>query len=64
MAKHPFLSDEWFAIVEQLVEHHGAQAPAQIELVTNVVVTDTPFGPERHLNMSSRAGQGMKTSVS
>lgn len=58
MAKHPFLSDEWFAIVEQLVEHHGAQAPAQIEIVTNVVVTDTPFGPERHLNMSSRAGQG------
>ena len=58
MAKHPFLSDEWFAIVEQLVEQHGAQAPAQIEMVTNIVVTGTPFGLERHLNMSSRAGQG------
>jgi hypothetical protein len=58
VAKHPFLSDEWFAIVEKLVEDHGAETPAQVDLVTNVTVTDTPFGAERHLHMSSREGRG------
>lgn len=58
MTKHAFLSDEWFAIVERLVEVHGADAPGNIDVVTNVVVTDTPFGAERHLHMSSRAGRG------
>lgn len=58
LAKHPFLSDEWFALVEQLVEVHGAQGPAEVELTTNVIVTETPFGDERHLNMSSRGGRG------
>lgn len=58
MAKHAFLSDEWFAVVEKLVEVHGAEAPGTVELVTNVVVTDSPFGAERHLHMSSRAGRG------
>jgi hypothetical protein len=58
VAKHPFLSDEWFAVVEKLVDEHGADAPSQVDLVTNVVVTDTPFGAERHLHMSSRKGRG------
>ena len=58
MAKHPFLSDEWFSVVEKLVEDHGAEAPGQVDLVMNVVVTDTPFGAERHLHMSSRGGRG------
>ncbi len=58
MAKHPFLSDEWFAVVEKLVEEHGAAAPGAVELLTNVVVTDTPFGSERHLHMSSKGGRG------
>jgi SCP-2 sterol transfer family len=58
VTKHAFLSDEWFAVVEKLVEVHGADTPGSIDVVTNVVVTDTPFGPERHLNMSSRGGVG------
>ncbi len=58
MAKHQFLSDEWFALVEKLIEDHGAEAPGDVNLVTNVVVTDTPFGAERHLHMSSRQGRG------
>ncbi|MEX0663539.1 MAG: SCP2 sterol-binding domain-containing protein [Acidimicrobiia bacterium] len=58
MTKHAFLSDEWFAVVEKLFEEHGAEGPANVDLVTNVVVTDTPFGAERHLHMSSRGGRG------
>jgi hypothetical protein len=58
VTKHAFLSDEWFAVVEKLVEEHGPEAPANLDLVTNVVVTDTPFGAERHLHMSSRGGRG------
>lgn len=58
MTKHAFLSDEWFALVEKLVEDHGAEGAGDIDVVTNVVVTDTPFGAERHLHMSSRSGRG------
>ena len=58
MAKHQFLSDEWFALVEKLVEDHGAEAPDQVDMVMNLVVTETPFGPERHLHLSSRQGRG------
>ena len=49
MSKHPFLSDEWFAAVEKLVEEHGADAPAGHAVMVNLVVTDTPFGDERRL---------------
>jgi hypothetical protein len=58
MAKHPFLSDEWFAVVEQLVEVHGAETPSQVAIVMNVTVTDTPYGPERKLHLGARNGQG------
>lgn len=58
MAKYPFLSDDWFAIVDRLVEEMGAEAPAQADLVMNLVVTDTPFGAERHLHVGARNGRG------
>lgn len=58
MPKHPFLSDEWFAVVEKLVEDHGAEAPAHQSVVVNLVVTDTPFGEERHMHMGARDGRG------
>ena len=58
MSKHPFLSDEWFAAVEQLVDEHGADAPAGHPVVVNVVVTDTPFGDERHMHMGAKDGKG------
>jgi hypothetical protein len=58
VAKHPFLSDEWFAIVEQLVEEHGADAPAHASIVMNLTVTETPFGDERHLHMGAKEGRG------
>ena len=58
MAKHPFLSDEWFAVVEKLVEENPAETPAHAQVMVNLVVTDTPFGEERHMHMGARDGKG------
>jgi hypothetical protein len=58
VSKHPFLSDEWFAAVEKLVDEHGADAPTGNPVVVNVVVTDTPFGEERHMHMGAKDGKG------
>jgi hypothetical protein len=58
VAKYQFLSDDWFAIVDRLVEDMGADAPPQADLVMNLVVTDTPFGSERHLHVGARGGRG------
>ncbi len=57
MAKYQFLSDEWFAIIDRLVEEHGAEAPDSTNVVMNVTVSDTPFGAERHLHLGVRGGQ-------
>jgi len=58
VTKHQFLSDDWFAIVDKLVEDMGAEAPTDAQLVMNLVVTDTPFGAERHLHVGARDGRG------
>jgi hypothetical protein len=58
VAKHAFLSDDWFAVVEKLVEEHGADAPAHAQVVVNLVITDTPFGAERQMHMGAREGKG------
>ena len=58
MSKHPFLSDDWFAVVEKLVEEHGADAPPGQAVMVNLVVTDTPFGEERQMHMGAQDGKG------
>jgi hypothetical protein len=58
VAKYPFLSDEWFEVVEKLVEEHGADAPAHQNVLVNLTITDTPFGAERHMHMGARDGRG------
>lgn len=58
MAKHQFLSDEWFTAVAGLVDEHGAEGLESVDLVLNVVVTDTPFGGERQLFIATRSGRG------
>lgn len=58
MAKHQFLSDEWFETVEKLVEEHGADAPPQANVMVNLVITETPFGDERQMHMGAREGKG------
>src|SRR5581483_11959876 len=57
VAKHEFLSDDWFAIVDQLVAEYGADAPREAEVMMNLVVVDTPFGQERHLHLGARSGR-------
>ena len=57
-AKHEFLSDDWFDVVGKLVEEHGADAPAQANVMVNLVITDTPFGDERKMHMGARDGKG------
>jgi hypothetical protein len=56
--KHQFLSDDWFAIVEKLVEQHGADTPVSANVMVNLVITDTPFGDERQMHMGARDGRG------
>jgi SCP-2 sterol transfer family len=58
VAKHQFLSDEWFQVVEKLVEEHGADAPPQANVMVNLVITETPFGDERQMHMGARDGKG------
>jgi putative sterol carrier protein len=59
VAKHPFLSDEWFSAVEKLVEEHGAEAPAQTAILINLTITDTPFGDERRMHMGAKDGKAL-----
>jgi hypothetical protein len=56
--KYPFLSDEWFSIVDKLVEEHGADTNAHTNVMVNLTITDTPFGDERHMHMGTREGKG------
>jgi len=59
VAKYAFLSDEWFAVVDALAAEHGAAAPAGTDVMMNVTVTETPFGPERELHIGAQGGQGV-----
>jgi hypothetical protein len=58
VATHQFLSDDWFAVVDKLVEEMGPDAPEGADVVMNLIVTDTPFGAERHLHAGARSGRG------
>jgi hypothetical protein len=57
MTKHAFLSDDWFQAVERLVEEHRPDGPT-VDLVMNLVVTDTPFGAEQRLHVGTQGGRG------
>ena len=57
VTKHAFLSDDWFAIVEQLVEEHGTDVPGETSITMNLTVTDTPFGDERRMHMGAKDGR-------
>jgi hypothetical protein len=57
VATYPFLSDEWFAAVREIVDVREVDIPAHAEFGMNLVVTDTPFGVERRLHVSARDGK-------
>jgi putative sterol carrier protein len=58
VAKHPFLSDEWFSQAEQLVAAHTPEAPAQANVRINLVITDTPFDQDVQMHMGAKDGKG------
>jgi SCP-2 sterol transfer family len=57
VAKHQFLSDEWFETVTKLVDEHGTDTPTTQNLMVNLVITGTPFGDERQMHMGSQDGK-------
>ena len=57
VATYPFLSDDWFGAVEQIVAaRDDLQVPAHANLLMNLTVTETPFGEDRLLHIGARDG--------
>jgi putative sterol carrier protein len=57
VAKYTFLSDEWFAEAQKVIETHGPQQ-AHAELKMNLVVTDTPFDNDVAMHIKAEDGKG------
>lgn len=57
VATYPFLSDEWFVAVREVVDARDVDIPPHAELTMNLVVTDTPFGEDRRLHVGARDGR-------
>jgi SCP-2 sterol transfer family len=57
VASYPFLSDEWFVAVREIVDARDVDLPPHAELTMNLVVTDTPFGDDRRLHVGAREGK-------
>jgi len=56
VSKHEFLSDGWFEKVHELMNEHGADAPAHQSMMMNLVVTGTQWG-DREMHMGSVEGK-------
>ncbi len=56
MAKHPFLSDEWFSEV-RAIQDRMSGGPSHGDMHMNLVVTDTPFSADKHMHMATVAGK-------
>lgn len=59
MPKYPFLSDDWFTQVAELVVVHGGNAPANQNVKVNLIVTETPFEIDVQFHMGAADGQSM-----
>jgi hypothetical protein len=57
VATYPFLSDEWFVAVREIVDARDVDIPPHAQLTMNLVVTDTPFGEDRRLHVGARDGK-------
>ena len=56
MAKHQFLSDEWFDAVDEIVATQGGEAPSHANVTMNLVITGTPWG-DREMHMGAKEGK-------
>jgi hypothetical protein len=57
VAAYPFLSDEWFEAVREIVDRRDVEIPPHAALTMNLLVTDTPFGADRQLHMGAHDGK-------
>lgn len=57
MAKHEFLSDDWFDELQKLVDAHGVDTPAHAQMKMNLVVIETPFPNDVEFHMGSEDGK-------
>jgi hypothetical protein len=53
---YPFLSDEWFVEVRRVFDTGTIDVPPGTDLSMNLVVTDTPFGADRHVHVVIASG--------
>jgi len=59
VTKYPFLSDDWFMNVDELVTAHGGpETTSAADVVMNLTITDTPFDGERRMHLGTTAGRG------
>ena len=57
MAKFAFLSDDWFAEADKVIEQHDNATPAHVNVKVNIVVTGTPFPADVELHMGAAEGE-------
>lgn len=57
MPKYAFLSDAWLAEVRRLHAAHEDTVPAEAEIRMNLMVTETPFGPDRAMHLTAEGGR-------
>jgi hypothetical protein len=57
VAAYPFLSDEWFEAVREIIDGRDVELPPHAELTMNLLVTDTPFGTDRELHVGASNGK-------
>ena len=57
VAPYPFLSDEWFVAVREIVDARDVELPEHADLSMNLVVTGTPFGDDRELHVGAHDGK-------
>ena len=55
--RYAFLSDEWFTEVRRIQREHADAVPPDIDVRMNLRVTDTPFGADRVMHMTTDAGR-------
>jgi hypothetical protein len=57
VATYTFLSDDWFAEVDRIVDAIAVEVPTHADLSMNLVVTETPFGEDRLLHIGTHEGR-------
>lgn len=57
--KYEFLSEPWFGAVEALLADEEFAAPADTDMIVNLIVDETPFGAEVHVHVGATEGRAL-----